>query len=166
MSDAAPTDRYTEPIVPDDFEPPEDFDHPSFRLRPLTVEHNERDHDAWMSSIDHIRATPGFADGDWPSPRSSEENRDDLARHHRHFLTRVGFTWTVLAPDGPEATADVIGCVYVYPDDERDDVIWITSWVRADHAALDDELATTVREWLRSDAWPWDPAKVQDDRDT
>jgi hypothetical protein len=31
--------------------------------------HNEAEHDAWMSSIEHIRSSPGFTGGKWP-PRS------------------------------------------------------------------------------------------------
>ena len=50
-------------LVPDQFDVPLAFEGPGFRLEPLEPEHNERDHDAWMSSIDHIRATPGFGQG-------------------------------------------------------------------------------------------------------
>ena len=38
------------------------------RLSPLGPEHNASDYAAWTSSIDHIRATPGFPDGSWPHP--------------------------------------------------------------------------------------------------
>ena len=44
------------PLVPDEFDVPVAFEGPSFRLEPLGPEHNERDHEAWMSSIYHIRA--------------------------------------------------------------------------------------------------------------
>lgn len=148
------TDRDA-PFVPADFEPPAALDHESFRLRPLGPEHDERDHEAWMSSIEHIRATPGFPDGSWPRPMSLAENRADLERHQRHFRERVGFTYTVLAPDGPEETADVIGCVYLYPDQETDADVEVQTWVRADRAELDIPLANAVRRWLE-DAWPWD----------
>jgi hypothetical protein len=33
-----------------------------FVLEPMAPEHNERDYTAWMSSIEHIRATAGFED--------------------------------------------------------------------------------------------------------
>ena len=36
-----------------------------FRLEMLAPVHNERDYEAWMSSIEHIHATPGFAPPDW-----------------------------------------------------------------------------------------------------
>jgi hypothetical protein len=40
-----------------------------FHLEPLGPQHNQADHAAWMSSIEHIRSTPGYPDGNWP-PRS------------------------------------------------------------------------------------------------
>lgn len=149
------------PFVPADFSPPTGLDHPSFRLRPLTAEHNERDHAAWTSSIDHIRATPGFPDGRWPRPMSLDENLADLERHHGHFRDGVGFTFTVLEPDGPDDRAEVIGCVYIYPDDQPGTDVHVQSWVREDRADHDATLAATVRAWLE-DAWPWEPERIRD----
>lgn len=149
------------PFVPADFSPPTRLDHPAFRLRPLGPEHNQRDHAAWTGSIDHIRATPGYPDGSWPRPMSLEDNRADLQRHHDHFHDRVGFTYTVLEPEGPVEHADVIGCVYIYPDDRPDTDVHVQSWVRADRAELDGLLAATVRAWLE-DAWPWRPEQIRD----
>ena len=51
---------YQMSFVADDFVVPVSFDGPGFRMEPLGPEHNERDHDAWMSSIDHIWKTPDF----------------------------------------------------------------------------------------------------------
>lgn len=135
-----------EPFVPADFSPPTRLDHAAFRLRPLGPEHNERDHAAWMSSLDHIRGTPGYPDGRWPEPMSLEQNLADLQRHHDHFRDRLGFTYTVLEPDGPVEVADVIGCVNIYPDDEPGSDVYLQSWVRSDRADLDAPLATTVRQ--------------------
>lgn len=149
------------PFVPATFSPPTSLDHASFRLRPLGPEHNARDHAAWSGSIDHIRATPGYPDGTWPRPMSLEQNLGDLERHQRHFHDRVGFTYTVLDPDGPVADADVIGCVYVYPDDQPGTAVHVQSWVRADRADLDAPLAAAVRAWLE-DVWPWPPDQIRD----
>ena len=55
------------PFVSHEFEVPTTFAGPGFRLEPLGAEHNERDHEAWMTSIAHIKATPGFEDSDWPN---------------------------------------------------------------------------------------------------
>jgi hypothetical protein len=74
----------------------------------------EDDHEAWSSSIEHIRATPGFPDGRWPRAMTLEENHADLERHARDFAARCGFTYTVLDP----SDRSVIGCVYIYPDNK------------------------------------------------
>jgi hypothetical protein len=49
------------PIVSAEFDVPAGLETDLFILEPLSVRHNEADHAAWTSSIDHIRATPGFA---------------------------------------------------------------------------------------------------------
>ncbi|MBB3663785.1 hypothetical protein FB384_002689 [Prauserella sediminis] len=139
-------------FVPDGFEPPTPLVTDSFRLEPLGPQHNEADHAAWTSSIDHIRATPGYPDGDWPplEGMSLEANHEDLVRHAADFTNRVGFTYTVLEPAGD----DVVGCVYLYPTSVPDRDVTVQSWVRADRAELDDRLAEAVATWLAAE-WPW-----------
>ena len=136
-------------FVPDEFAVPLELRTKRFVLRPLGPEHNERDHEAWMSSIDHIHATPGFPDGTWPHEMSLDDNAADLARHADHFSRRVGFTYTVLDP----SESDVIGCVYIYPG-EGPGAAHVQSWVRASQASLDRELHETVSVWLERD-WPF-----------
>ena len=82
-------------FVPDDFQPPLTLVADGFLLEPLGPQHNEADHEAWSSSIDHIRATPGYADGRWPRPMTLEENRADLERHARDFAARSDGSRTV-----------------------------------------------------------------------
>jgi len=138
-------------FVPDDFEPPSGLVTPEFVLEPLGPLHNESDYAAWSSSMAHIRATPGFADGSWPREMTLEENRADLERHARDFAGRSGFTYTVLDRSG----GDVIGCVYIYPPRDGDPGdAQVLSWVTADCAALDLPLWRAVSDWLR-DAWPF-----------
>lgn len=141
-------------FVPDDFEPPTSLTGGSatgelFRLEPLGPEHNERDHRAWMSSIEHIRSSPGFAGRRWPHVMTLADNAGDLVAHAEDFAARRGFTYTVLDDDD-----DVIGCVYIYPDDDSTHDVHVRSWVRADRAALDAAVRATVAAWLQ-DAWPF-----------
>lgn len=142
-----------DPFVPADFEPPTSLVTDRFRLEPLGPEHNERDHAAWTSSIEHLRSTPGFVDGRWPPVEgmSLEENLGDLTRHADDFVRRQGFTFTVLDP----ADDDVIGCVYLYPAKADEWDVTVLSWVRADHAELDGPVADAVAAWLATD-WPWE----------
>jgi hypothetical protein len=123
-----------------------------FILEPLGPEHNVVDHAAWSTSIEHIRATPGFrADlwegDDWPYPMSREQNLADLTQHSEEFDRGEAFAYTVLDP----ATRDVIGCVYIDPDNFAE--ARCRMWVRADRAELDSVLENIVREWLRSTDW-------------
>jgi len=137
-------------FVPPDFEVPPGLETPDFVLEPLGPEHNEQDYAAWTSSMEHILATPGFADGSWPHEMTSDENRADLQRHADDFRARRGFTYTVLEPAG----RDVIGCVYIYPRREGAEGATVDSWVRASDAHLDAPLWRAVGAWLESD-WPF-----------
>ena len=138
-------------FVPDGFQPPPRLAADQFLLEPLGPEHNEDDHEAWSSSLEHIRATPGFTDSRWPHPMSLEENRADLERHARDFAARSGFTYTVLDP----SNRGVIGCVYIYPDKNGVNDAVVTSWVRATRAGLDGALRKLVSGWL-VEAWPFE----------
>jgi hypothetical protein len=142
-----------ERFVPNNFDPPTSLVTGRFRLEPLGPQHNDADHAAWTSSIEHIRATSGFRDGNWPPAggMSLEANLRDLSRHAADFAARRGFTFTVLEPDGGR----VIGCVYLYPTTSADHDVTVQSWVRVDKAELDVPLADAVGAWLASE-WPWE----------
>lgn len=140
-----------EPLVSDDFDVPRELVTDQFRLTPLGPEHNARDHAAWTSSVEHIRATPGFAGRSWPPDAMSlEQNLADLRRHADDFQRRVGFTYTVIDP----ATDDVIGCVYIYPAADDPATVDVRSWVTAARADLDAPLHDAVSAWL-ADRWPF-----------
>jgi hypothetical protein len=145
-------------FVPEDFAVPGGLIAGEFRLAPLGPQHNGADYAAWMASIDHIRATPGFPDGNWPHEMSLNDNLRDLERHAHDFAERRGFTYTVLSND----TGDVIGCVYIYPARGPEPGgagggrrASIQSWVRADCPSLDPVLHDAVLAWVERD-WPFD----------
>jgi hypothetical protein len=143
----------SEEFVPVDFDPPTSLSTDRFRLEPLGPQHNEADHAAWTSSIEHIRSTPGYGDGSWPplGGMTLEENLSDLRRHSDDFARGAGYTFTVLDPDDN----DVIGCVYLYPSASGQWDVTVRSWVRADRSGLDVLLADAVSRWLATD-WPWE----------
>ena len=147
----APCDDVRVAFVPDDFEPPLGLVADDLVLEPLGPEHNEDDYEAWSSSIEHIRATPGFRGARWPRAMTLEENRADLERHARDFAARSGLTYTVLDP----SDRGVIGCVYIYPDRDGADDAVVRSWVRATHADRDAALRELVSRWL-VEAWPFE----------
>ncbi len=135
-------------LVPTDFDPPLAFEGPEFFMEPLGVMHNDRDYGAWMSSIEHIRSTPGFEESDWPHPMSLQENRSDLVKHADDFERRTGFTYSVLHG------GDVIGCLYIYPSSSPSHDADVRSWVRESAARLDVVVWSAVTVWL-STSWPF-----------
>jgi hypothetical protein len=147
----------SELFVPEDFAVRDGLIADQFRLEPLGPQHNEADYAAWTSSVDHIRATPGFAGSSWPHGMTLQENLGDLERHARDFAERRGFTYTVL----DEGTGGVIGCVYIYParghgaGSQGQRRATVQSWVRADRASLDPAVHDAVLAWLERD-WPFD----------
>lgn len=143
-------------FVPADFAVPTKATFGELRLVPLGPEHNAADYAAWTSSIDHIRATPGFPDGSWPRPMSLHENLRDLERHAEDFRLRRGFTYTVLDTNG-----EVVGCVYIYPSKNEHVDAQVLSWVRDDRSHLDLPLYEAVRAWLR-DHWPFETLEYRE----
>lgn len=130
-------------FVPDDFEVPRTASFELFRLEALGPGHNERDHDAWSNSMEHIHATFGFEGHPWPHPMSLAENLADMEMHAREFDERVSFTWSIL--DGDE----VIGCVYLYPcSPPRSGQGRFRSWVTASRAPLDEPVRDALDRWF------------------
>jgi hypothetical protein len=143
-------DQPRAPFVPDGFEPPGELVCPEFVLEPLGPQHNVSDHAAWSSSVEHIRASPGWAGSSWPHPMSLDDNLRDLEMHARHFTERRGFTYTVLDP----ASREVIGCVYIYPSKTPEHDAHVRSWVTASRSELDLPLRRAVAAWLAG-SWPF-----------
>jgi hypothetical protein len=139
-------------MVDDSFPVPDVFVADGLRLELLGPRHNEADHAAWMSSIEHIRSTPGFERG-WPpaAGMTLAENLADLERHAVHSARRVDFAYSVIQI----ATGDVVGCVYFSPGSTADGGVKAYSWVSAARAGLDGPLTEIVGAWLL-EAWPFD----------
>jgi hypothetical protein len=122
------------------------------RLERLEEVHNDADFAAWTGSMKHIKATPGFAKGDWgaddwPVTMTLEQNMADLADHHRAFDERIGFAYSVLRHE------DVIGSVYIETDETHQAEVKVRSWVVAVDAELDRPLAVAVKRWIL-EKWP------------
>lgn len=136
-------------FVPEHFVAPAPLCARGFEFQVLGPEHNEQDQPAWTSSIEHIRATPGFRGRAWPSdPDTLSQNLLSLMQHRRDFDSRQGFAYAVLA------AGQYIGCVYFYPPRSGQFDVDVRSWVRTEHAALDGPLHDVVQAWLTR-SWPW-----------
>lgn len=141
------------PLVGPDFVVPQELRTERTVLRPLRAEHNEADHRAWTSNIEHIRATPGFGPPrKWPEAGMPlDKNLEDLVAHSDHFDQRLGFTYTVLDATNP---ATVVGCVYIYEDPSGEHEVEVRSWTVAEPPDLDHEVWSAVSSWLATD-WPF-----------
>ena len=124
------------------------FDGDGFHMEPLGPEHNERDYDAWASSIAHIHSTLGFDSSGWPAPMTLASNLADLERHASDFANRGGFTYSILDGD------DVVGCLYIYPSSSHGLDASVRSWVRESRADLDVVVWREVSLWLAT-VWPF-----------
>jgi hypothetical protein len=135
-------------FVPANFEIPRSFEGVGFRLESLGPDHNDRDYEAWTSSVAHIKETPGFENSDWPASMTLEENLADLVRHARDFNDRRGFTYSIIDDE------DVIGCLYIYPSKTAMHDASVRSWVRGSRAEMDMVIWWTVSQWLVGN-WPF-----------
>jgi hypothetical protein len=88
-----------------------------------------------------------------------DENLVDLGWHQREFEFRRSFVYTVVAPD----ESRVLGCVYLYPDEDADVDVDVRMWVRRDawEAGLDPELERAVKDWL-DEAWPFERIRFRE----
>ena len=139
-----------DPLVPQSFEVPDAYAWSEFHLEPLGEKHNDRDHVAWMSSIVHIRSSPGFGspESDWPAAMTLEANLEDLVGHAKDFEERRGFTYSILDGD------DVIGAIYIYPSRRPGHDAVVSSWMRESRAELDAAAWEALSTWI-DEAWPF-----------
>jgi hypothetical protein len=140
------------PFVPIDFKIPEKLETKLFKLRKLTVNDAEKDFDAIISSIGHLKNVFGPG-SEWPPENLTvEQNRAYLLQHQKESEERIGFAYTVMNSNESRC----LGCVYIYPPQtpEFDAVVFL--WVRKGEfeTGLDAVLFKAVKEWVKAE-WPF-----------
>lgn len=137
-------------FVEEGFEVPDSLETNEYRLRMLTIHDVVKDYDAVMSSVETIKTTR--RESDWPDGLTIEDNLIDLGWHHREFLTRRSFAYTVVTLD----ELQIIGCVYIYPTRKVGHDAEIYSWARASKlgSKSDTALYKVVKAWVERD-WPF-----------
>ncbi|MFX1251130.1 MAG: GNAT family N-acetyltransferase [Promethearchaeota archaeon] len=145
-------------FLPDDFKVPERLETDKFRLRKLTMADVEKDYEAVMSSVEHLKSIFGPTE-DWPvEDMTLEEHLEDLRMHQGEFQFRKSFAYTVMNLDESQC----LGGVYFFPpyyylntNKEQYDVVVFT-WVRGSELPtnLDEELFNTIKKWIR-EKWPF-----------
>ncbi len=141
-----------ESFVPLDFKIPEKFETKRFKLRKLTVNDAEKDFDAVISSVNHLKGIFGPG-SEWPpQDLTLEQNRAYLIQHQKEFEERIGFAYTVM--DSNESQC--LGCVYIYPLQTPDFDAVVFLWVRKTEyeKGLDPFLFKAVKEWVKAE-WPF-----------
>ncbi len=142
----------TKPFVPPDFIVPQVLETDKFRLRMLKSSDVEKDYEAVMTSIDHLRGVFG-KNSTWPSKDLTfEQDLKDLEWHEGEFLKRSSFTYTVMNPDETLC----LGCVYIFPSRNQRFDADAYMWARKSEfdKGLDPILFTTVKNWI-TNQWPF-----------
>ncbi len=151
------------PFIPDSFQPPQSHKTAQFQLVPLGPDLAKHDYDAYMSSIDHLRAN--FSSGNWPhAALTMDDARKDVEGEIARFRARKAFTYAVLTPDGSRE----MGCVYVRPSRKQGYDATVALWVtkaefdRGFQPQLVREVKAWIASYLRVDISPKDFAALPD----
>lgn len=138
-------------FVPADFKVPESYKTASYQLVPLGPALAKHDYDAYMSSIDHLKAT--FSNGKWPHPGiTMDEAVKDVEGEIARFKARKSFTYAVLSLDGTKE----LGCVYIRPSRKPEFDASVRMWVtKAEFdKGLQAKLLADTKAWL-ANGWPF-----------
>lgn len=136
-------------FVPDDFKIPQILEASEFRLRILTIDDVEKDYDAVITSVDHLKGIFG-PENKWPKGLTIEQDLIDLGWHQKEFQMRSSFAYTVMSLDESEC----LGCMYIYPMDDTKYDAKVFLWVRKSAIHLDSVLYKAVQVWLNEE-WPF-----------
>jgi hypothetical protein len=149
---------YKNNFVPENFKIPEQLETDKFRLRMLTIDDVDKDYEAVMSSVEHLKGTFGPVHivgdiGDWPeNDLTLKQDLIDLGWHQREFQDRSSFTFTVMNLDESQC----LGCVYILPSENPNYDVMVILWVRqSEHENnLDEKLFIAVKNWIK-EKWPF-----------
>jgi hypothetical protein len=137
-------------LVPESFQVPDHYTAKNYQLVPLGPGVAKLDYDAYMSSIDHLRATMG---GNWPRPGLTlDDQAKDMAGEKGQWDTRKSFPFAVLTPDGKKE----LGCFYLRPSNKEGFDAVATMWVTQEQfdKGFDAELYRDMKGWV-AEKWPF-----------
>ncbi|MGY2875496.1 RimJ/RimL family protein N-acetyltransferase [Marmoricola sp. URHA0025 HA25] len=137
---------------------PEDWQHPTtvrldegHHLRPIRATDVELDMPAVMGSQERLWSIYGEAWGWPPATMTTEQDRDDLARHEAEIEAHESFNYALFDTDETE----LLGCVYVDPPQKAGADAEISWWVvdRLVGGAVEQALDAFVPRWI-AEGWP------------
>ena len=138
-------------LVPETFEVPRNYKTKTYQLVPLGVGLEKIDYDAYMSSVEHLRAT--FSGGSWPhAGLTMEDAKKDMEQEQKQWDTRASFPYAVLTPDGKKE----LGCFYLRPSPKAGYDAVATMWVTKEmyDRGFDARLYADMKAWVAK-AWPF-----------
>ncbi len=138
-------------LVPGYFTVPLKLEAAEFQLRPLLISDVVKDYDAVMTSVDHLKGLMSPS-SDWPEGLTFEEDLIDLGWHHKEFMRRTSFAYTVMSLDESRC----LGCAYIYPSSDPAFDAEAYYWARQSElgSGLEEQLGRVFRDWLARD-WPF-----------
>lgn len=138
---------YRKPIVPNDFEIPQQLELEHCILVPLTIDLANIDYDAVMDMLDE--------NGNSKYPNHTlYQNTIDLGYHQKEFQKKASFTYSILNKSKDEC----IGCMYIYPCDDINYDVEIDMWIRHKYMDIEEETMKSVKEWIKN-VWPFQKPK-------
>jgi hypothetical protein len=138
-------------FVAPDFQVPAKAKMSTYQLVPLGPDLAKHDYDAYMSSIDHLRAT--FSSGNWPNDKITMADAiKDVEGEQARFQARKSFTYAVLTLDGSKE----LGCVYISPSRQPGFDAQVRMWVtKAEFdKGFETKLRADIKNWVAT-AWPF-----------
>ena len=142
------------PWLPTEFEPPDrvDLTGSAHHLRPISPDDTELDMVAVMGSQARLWSIFGEAWGWPPITLTSEQDRDDLARHAAEMVTKESFNYALF----DEGETVLLGCVYIDLPEKRGADAEICWWVVDELVGsnIEADLETVVPAWIASE-WPF-----------
>jgi hypothetical protein len=138
-------------FVAPDFKVPAGATMSTYKLVPLGPDLAKHDYDAYMSSIEHLRAT--FSSGNWPNDKiTMADAMKDVEGEMARFQARKSFTYAVLTLDGKKE----LGCVYLSPSRQPGFDAQVRMWVtKAEFdKGFETKLRADMKNWVAT-AWPF-----------
>ena len=126
--------RYGKDFVPKEFEIPEVLETDKFKLRMLTTNDVDKDYEAVMSSLNHLKGVFGGYASTWPpNDLTKKQDLTDIAWHQLEFQNKRSFAYTVMNLDESKC----LGCVYIFPSEKKEYDAIVIFWVRKEHTRRD-----------------------------
>jgi hypothetical protein len=139
-------------FVAPNFNFPEKLETEDFRIKKLSLIDADKEYEAIMRSIDHIRRTspPG---SEWPNDNMTrEEHKLEIEWHLKEFKEKRSFAYSIVTPD----ESRVLGGIYIYPSKNKAYDASIIIWVRIEayKNGMDPMIFRTVKNWVTKE-WPF-----------